>query len=298
MPRTLYVELLPPEGDAVKLRYSLDDPNKYEERTLSTAEIRDLIDTAEETYYRAKSVDLVSVGQRLYAWLDGADRFLERTLEACRGAADVLVLAIATPPTPRTGAPPPYRLDHLPWESLHDGTTFLAERTYPHVTPVRWTRSARPAGEPANRPLRVLFMATSPLDVEPVLDFEEEEAQILEATARHPLTLTVEESGCLNDLQFLADAHGEGHFDVVHLSGHADHTANGPRFITETELGDPHLASAKEIAEALHRMPGSSSSPGAGRARQVVPGRSPPSPLSYWTVGPEPSSGGDDRSLT
>ncbi|MHC5722390.1 MAG: hypothetical protein ACYTX0_62865, partial [Nostoc sp.] len=58
------------------------------------------------------------------------------------------------------------------------------------------------AGEPENRALQVLFMATSPLNVEPVLDFEAEEARIREATARQPLALTVEESGCLSELGY------------------------------------------------------------------------------------------------
>jgi hypothetical protein len=60
-------------------------------------------------------------------------------------------------------------------------------------------------GEAENRALQVLFMATSPLNISPVLDFEAEEARILEATARQPLALTVQESGCLSELGYLID---------------------------------------------------------------------------------------------
>lgn len=51
------------------------------------------------------------------------------------------------------------------------------------------------ATEPANRPLRVLFMACSPHDVRPVLDYEQEEAHILETTRRQGIELVVEDSG-------------------------------------------------------------------------------------------------------
>jgi hypothetical protein len=65
-------------------------------------------------------------------------------------------------------------------------------------------------GEPENRALQVLFMATSPLGIEPVLDFEAEEGRILEATARQPLALVVQESGCLTELGYLIDDYGKG----------------------------------------------------------------------------------------
>jgi hypothetical protein len=152
------------------------------------------------------------------------------------------------------------KLAHLPWEVLHDGNSFLVARM-PAVVPVRWvssdTKKLSIEGESANRALNVLFMATSPLGVEPVLDFEAEEGRILEATARQPLALVVEESGCLTELGYLIDDYGKGYFDVLHLTGHATITANGePRFYTETETGDEYLASATDIAEKLQfRLP-------------------------------------------
>ena len=50
------------------------------------------------------------------------------------------------------------------------------------------------------RPLRLLLMACSPLDVEPVLEFEREEAMIFEATRKPAVELEVEESGSLQGL--------------------------------------------------------------------------------------------------
>jgi hypothetical protein len=69
---------------------------------------------------------------------------------------------------------------------------------------VRWVSNGKPiatANSPQNRPLNVLFMATSPLEVEPELDYEAEEGKILEATTRTPIDLRVEESGCLTELK-------------------------------------------------------------------------------------------------
>ena len=111
-------------------------------------------------------------------------------------------------------------------------------------------------GEPENRALQVLFMATSPLDVKPVLDFEAEEARILEATKRQALALTVEESGCLSELGYLVDGYDRDYFDVLHLTGHATLQDGQPRFITETEIGEAFYASAGNIAQELQfRLP-------------------------------------------
>jgi hypothetical protein len=179
--------------------------------------------------------------------LDGSDRFLQQAINQYWQEGIVLAIAASA------------KLAHLPWELLHDGNNFLVARM-PAVVPVRWvssdTKKLSIEGEPANRALNVLFMATSPLGVEPVLDFEAEEGRILEATARQPLALVVEESGCLTDLGYLIDDYGKGYFDVLHLTGHATLTDDGPRFNTETETGELYRASAADIAEKLQfRLP-------------------------------------------
>jgi len=57
--------------------------------------------------------DPVTMGKKLFAWLDGAGRWLNRALEA--GQEEVLVLAIANL----------VKLPHLPWEVLHDLIYYL-----------------------------------------------------------------------------------------------------------------------------------------------------------------------------
>ena len=94
-------------------------------------------------------------------------------------------------------------------------------------------------------------MATSPEGVEPVLNFEEEEGRILEATRDHSIELVVEESGSLQGLQELLQSYGPGHFDVFHLSGHADVKDDVPQFIIEDDEGQRQDATAAAIAQAF-----------------------------------------------
>jgi CHAT domain len=91
--------------------------------------------------------------------------------------------------------------------------------------------------------------------VQPVLDYEREEAEILQAAARPSIGLTVEESGCLEELGYLVNANGQRYFDVVHLTGHGTLQNDEPRFITETATGEANYASARDIARALKLLP-------------------------------------------
>jgi hypothetical protein len=77
-------------------------------------------------------------------------------------------------------------------------------------------------------------MACSPLDVEPVLDFEKEEETILEVTKDLPVDIDVEDTG---SLQGLKECLLQKEYDVIHLTGHADIEGNTPYFCMENEEG-------------------------------------------------------------
>jgi tetratricopeptide (TPR) repeat protein len=47
----------------------------------------------------------------------------------------------------------------------------------------------------------------------------------------------------------------ERHFDVLHLTGHADHLADGPRFLTESATGTPEWVAAADLARAVPHRP-------------------------------------------
>lgn len=204
-------------------------------RTLTGVE--DFIQQVEDGY-KARAADLPKLGRKLYEWLDGPiERWLETALPGPQGLALNVDVAEG--------------LRHLPWELLmRDGAFLCANSTRPFTPVRRVSQDTRKVG-PANRPLRVLFMATSPEQVTPVLDYEGEERMILEATRGRPIELVVEESGSLTGLREQMEWYGEGYFDVFHLSGHATVLDDGPRFVMEDELGFPHGASAEEIAEAF-----------------------------------------------
>ncbi|MFI7081224.1 CHAT domain-containing protein [Micromonospora sp. NPDC049903] len=184
---------------------------------------------------------LHDLGTRLAVFFDGDERWLTPVLDRPPG----VTLRITAEG----------RLRHLPWELLAVDGAYLAVSSPAPLLPVRavGTNAALGASvEAANRPLRVLFMATSPEGVEPVLGYEAEEAAILAATSRTGAELVVEESGSLDGLRFLCRDHGAGYFDVLHLSGHAAITADGhPVFLVENEFGGLAYATADQIAQAM-----------------------------------------------
>lgn len=268
----IHLDLKPIQADRVELRCFRENPAQYDSRPLLLSEIEPFLQQAEQSYYAASQkpldltapgrrfelvqpweeagadtanwqTNLITLGRRLFQWLDGSDRWLVNQLSQALG--ETVVLAIAATE----------QLANLPWELLHDGAQFLVQRQ-PAVVPVRWLASDMVPqltldSQPRNRALNVLLMATSPLDVTPVLNYEQEEAQILKATTRFGIGLTVEESGCLEELRDLVASQPHDAFDVVHLTGHATLQDGQPKFITETATGTAYYASALEIARSL-----------------------------------------------
>ncbi|MGX4657827.1 tetratricopeptide repeat protein [Micromonospora sp. SCSIO 07396] len=193
--------------------------------------------TAQRVYGAAR---LAELGSRLAEFLDGDERWLTPILAGRTGA----VLRITAE----------QRLRHLPWELLARQGAFLTVAGRAPLLPVRTVGThAALTGPvaPGNRPLRVLFMAASPEGVEPVLNFEAEEAAILAATRRTGTDLVVEESGSLEGLRFLSRDYGPGYFDVLHLSGHATTAGGQPVFLLEDEYGAPTRATVDQLAEAM-----------------------------------------------
>nr|MDZ8036980.1 tetratricopeptide repeat protein [Nostoc sp. CreGUA01] len=238
--QTIRIQLRESTQETVELRYWLPQIKHYESRRLKLAEIADFLKQGERDYYKLLP-NLPGIGQQLFFWLDGDGRWLSRGIANCRGEG--LVIAIDTD----------QKLAHLPWEVLHDGEDFLVKRVNPVVLPLRWIEKETEPFSVEARQLRVLFMATDPEDVQPKLEFEQEEARILADTRDFAVDLRVEESGCVSELgkvwsRYLDD------FDVFHLTGHAsikDEAPYTPYFITETEIGERHETTAAELAEVF-----------------------------------------------
>jgi tetratricopeptide (TPR) repeat protein len=242
---TLYLSIKALNPQQIELRYWQGQRSAYEQKILAIAEIEDLIGQSELDYYVLRP-QLTALGQRLYNWLDGEGRWLSRAIQNC--GAEGLTLAIAVEG----------KLAHLPWEVLHDGTGFLIEKPYPLVVPVRWVDQPTKPRLPQNRPLQILFMASSPESVQPVLNFEAEETEILRITGDLPLTLRVEESGCVAELNNLWRRYPEGTYDIFHLTGHADlqrEAPHAPFFITEALTGERQETFAPDLQKVFQTRP-------------------------------------------
>ena len=242
-----------PDNTQSKLRFSYDNFNELQELNISLETIEEIISVIENYNTMPNTLESVSIGQKLYNWLDSEYRFLTRAIELCRQEnVEQLILAFANN----------RKFTLLPWEILHDGEMFLIEHDYPIVSPIRCCIKTNKKERVENRPLNVIFMASSPIMPSfpissfPELDFEKEEALILQATDKQPLSLTVEESGNLGELKNLIDSYDDGYFDVFHLTGHASIIEDkGPVFFTETETGEIVDSNAINIMEALNRVP-------------------------------------------
>ncbi|MFY1686111.1 CHAT domain-containing protein [Micromonospora sp. WMMD730] len=243
---TFDLEVFAQTSDHYELRLSADgQPSRV--RSLDRAAVDELITLVRRDYSTDATAHkvygatrLAELGTRLAEFLDGDERWLTPMLAHPAGA----VLRITAE----------QRLRHLPWELLAREGAFLTVAGRAPLLPVRavGTHAALTGPvAPGNRPLRVLFMAASPEGVEPVLNFEAEEAAILAATRRTGTDLVVEESGTLEGLQFLSRDYGPGHFDVLHLSGHATTAGGQPVFLLEDEYGRPTRATADQLAEAM-----------------------------------------------
>jgi CHAT domain-containing protein/AAA ATPase-like protein len=241
---TYELEIFEPTSGSAVLRLSVGG-GPPQTRRLDRAAVDELVAMVDRDYSQHAvaqkvfgSPQLRELGARLATFLDGDERWLAPVLEHSTGATLRITAA--------------ERLRHLPWELLAADGTHLAVSGSAPLLPVRLIGKKNVPVSPGNRPLRVLFMATSPEGVEPVLNFEGEEAAILDATSRTGTELVVEESGTLDGLRFLSRDYGEGYFDVLHLSGHATISADGePTFLVENELGGRATATAAEIARAM-----------------------------------------------
>ncbi|WP_310489121.1 CHAT domain-containing protein, partial [Chamaesiphon sp. VAR_69_metabat_338] len=232
----VYLELKQIDDRSVTLRYRVPDRVQYESRNLELAEIAGLYDFADTDFAR-DSPDLAKIGRKLFDWVDGSERWLSRSIEQQRQG---LILAIDCQD----------RLGGLPWEILYyEG--FLVARSIVPIRIVGGFQRQTVKREPSKYQLQTLFMATDPESVYPKLDFEAEEALILDATNDLAMELRVEESGCLEELKNFWYRFRD-RFDIFHLSGHADIRNGVPYFITESLEGERIDASIDDFADTFN----------------------------------------------
>jgi tetratricopeptide (TPR) repeat protein len=244
-------------------------------RQIAAAELEELVAACNRIYYAPglkhdEPEQLVALGQRLYAWLDGTEGWLRSRLGQGRQAIHFdLTQTIGQRQLDPGLEALALQVAHLPWELLHDGQDHLLAAGQV-ATPVRMvTKRSAMERSPENRPLQLLFMATAPEGVTE-LNYEQEEANILDATEKQPLLLVTEESGAVAELGNLVQSYGVGYFDVFNLTGHGViYTAkdygswldrmeprpmlaeNTPCFLTEDDLGQARFSTVADFAAAF-----------------------------------------------
>jgi tetratricopeptide (TPR) repeat protein len=166
----------------------------------------------------------MDIGRKLFRFLDGEARHLHRALQKAGQQGKPLQLHLY----------PCNQILDWPFELLVEDSIFLV----PHMLHLVWCVSewtSRKKILPANRPLKLLFMASSPLDVELAFDFEKEEETIFKITENLAINVNVADSGSLESLRRQLE---QDRYDVVHLSGHSNiDRKEVPYFIMEDETG-------------------------------------------------------------
>lgn len=117
---------------------------------------------------------LVAIGRDVADFLDEGDRWLARALE---GTGEIAFeIAVSANPDPRERI-----LLDIPWELLAPGGIFLAADNERMFRVARRLGRATAPAEPLYRDLALLFMAAE-VEGQRVLNYEQEEAAILQAT--------------------------------------------------------------------------------------------------------------------
>ncbi|WP_082167425.1 CHAT domain-containing protein [Methylobacterium aquaticum] len=224
----------------------LDGPR--EERRPFEAADAAFLDEQSAAYTKALTLQtpagtLLAIGKALHDWLDRKD-----LLAPIIGESGPVTLDLAVTPKPDARA---RAFVAAPWELLTDATgahlAFDATRAY---SPARRFGAPGTPWEPTHRDLSVLFMAAAPEGVSD-LNYEREEALILDAVERLPVQLAVEESGSLGPLADRLSL--EGPFEVLHLTCHGNFVGGHGVLALEDDKGGLDLITADQLCGATGR---------------------------------------------
>jgi tetratricopeptide (TPR) repeat protein len=190
---------------------------------LNIDEIHQLEDQTRDFKWNKSLVTSRQIGEQLFTLLNGDRQTLLRALKEANEYDETLQLIV------KAEGP----ASNLPFELIHHNDFLVPSQI--HLIRRVSDRGIKTRPEPEDRPLKILFMACSPLDTYPVLAFEKEEDTIFEVTKDLPVEIDVEDTGSLEGLGEWLDTN---EYDVVHIVGHADIDKEGtPIFWMEDDEG-------------------------------------------------------------
>lgn len=178
------------------------------------------------------------IGKLLFDILNGDRQALIRAIEEADSYGKKLKVVIKAEGS----------VSNLPFELLYHNDFLVPSKLHLIRQVSNW--GIKSTLEPEDRPLRILFMACSPIDVHPVLEFEKEEDTIFEITEDLPVEIDIEDSG---SLEGLGEWLKTNKYDVVHITGHADIDKEGKPFLwMEDEEGFSVKVTPSELWEKLN----------------------------------------------
>ncbi|WAS96989.1 tetratricopeptide repeat protein [Nannocystis punicea] len=217
---------------------------------------------AEQTHDVARvQAARLAASAELYDLLDGAERALARRIEEAEQGGMALLVSVRAL-AKHHDALREHPATQMGWHLLSFADAEEHGRYRFAVVLQLGPRNSVVPDPLPHSGLRILYMAFSPRDVEPVLDFEGEEERFLEVLAPFVQAgralVRVVEDGTLEDLMraLLLES-----YDVVHLSGHGLMTSHGPQLVMEDDTGmrrrnldgTPADVSPASLIEALRR---------------------------------------------
>lgn len=228
---------------------------------------------------RQRDDDLLAIGRELFAWLNENGWAAAWTRASGPRALAIRIDELSDPLA--------QALLDAPWELLARADGHLADDAVQLFEVTRRIGAETAPIAPRHSDLKLMFMAAAPEGVA-ALDYEAEEAAILDATQGLPLQLVVEESGCA---QYLSERLAlDGPFEALHLSRHGDiDPEHGPRLALEDPAGDLALADRQPIDlgdEALVKRMPARALVGGDSLSVPPPPRQPPAGRSRRDHGP------------
>ena len=238
----------------MNLQIKIDKPAKAKQRSvfindhhkpdyfLKEDELQDLLQQAHYGSWGKDSKNGKELGQQLFNLLNRNNGQLQNALEQCTKKDEELFIYLNLPSD----------LTEIPFELLYYQDFIVLQ---PKVHLVRLVKEKKKVIKTEDRPLKILFVAASPLDLKhATLHFEKEEDNIFKITKKYPIDFQVEDTGSLDGIEHtLYEIKGT---DILHISGHAGHDKKlGPVFCMEDEIGKIDEVTPDKLFKAIKDIP-------------------------------------------